>query len=881
MLKTWLLRLMAVFRGRRMDAELDEEIRIHLELATEEFVRAGMTPREARLAAQRSFGGIDQVKERHRDVRSFRWIDDFVRDLGFSLRTLSRDRGFAVVVVSTLAVALGAGAAITSVVDGVLLRPLEYADEERIVRVRVGAQPAVRRDDQGALFSEAGYWHVANNNRVFEAFGGVDPRPVQTALTGDGPPMRVNVIRQTASMFELLGVMPVLGRLYSRAEDSPGGPSVLLISSDLWVSRFGADPEVVGRVLTLNGRSFEVVGVMPPRFDFPSPETEAWTPLRLDPATESFGVHYIDIFGKLTPGTSVQMATTDAEGLISRLDEVGYGPEWFANAFDGTALVTPIKETVVGSARRPLLILLGSVVLVLLIACSNIANLILVRTEGRLKESSVRLTLGSGPGRLMRQEMTESILLTLMGGGVGVALGAVATRLLVSSAPASVPRLDGVGITGATLVLTAMAAVVAGVVFGVLPAVFRRSRDPLDVLRGGGRATSGRERLRVRNALVVSQVALALVLLVGSGLMVRSVQQLQDVDPGFQAEEVLTFGLRPLPTKYDGPEAVARFYDRLLEGLEDLPGVVSAGGIVTLPMTESGTFAARVVEDFPVAEGELLPVFYLRRVTPGYFETMGIPVLEGRAFTRDDHDLRLGTIVISNSVKRRFWPETTPIGKRISGSTIVGVVGDVHGRSLDTEIEEFVYHPMLDSVGGGVSAMKIVVRADGDPLSILSDVREVVRGLDPDLPIADVRPMSSILGDSMSRTTFTMLMIVLASAVATFLACVGVYGIIAYTLSQRTSEIGMRLALGADPTHVFGIMFRHGIKLACVGIVLGLAGAIALSGAFSSLLYGVGALDAVTLVGGSLLVLTVAAVASALPARRAARVTPSEAFRAT
>ena len=588
MLKPWLSKLLAVFRRNRMDAELDEEIRIHLEMATEEYVRAGMSPKEARLAARRSFGEVDQVKERHRDVRSFRWMDDLARDVRFSVRTLWRVRGFASVIVLTFAVALGASTAIVSVVDGVLLRPLGYTDEGRIVRVRAGAQPAVRRDDQGALFSEAGYWHFANNNQVFEAFGGVDPRPVQTALTGDGAPIRLNAIRQTASMFELLGVTPVLGRLYTRAEDGPAGPDVALVGSELWIDRYGADPSIIGRTLSLNGRAFEVVGVMPPGFAFPSPETDAWVPLRLNPATESFGVHYIDIFGKLSPGATVEMATTDAEGLISRFDEVGYGPEWFANAFDGTALVKPIKETVVGAARRPLLILLGSVVLLLLIACSNVANLMLVRADGRASESAMRLALGSGRRRLIQQDMTESVLLALVGGAAGVALASVVTRVLVSSAPVSVPRLADVGISPAALAFSALSAVAVGVAFGLLPSAYRLSGNPLDVLRGRVQSFGvGRERLRVRNALVVSQIALALVLLVGSGLMVRSVQQLRDVDPGFRAEGVLTFGLRPLPTKYDGPEAVARFYDRLVESIEDIPGVASAGGIVTLPMTRA------------------------------------------------------------------------------------------------------------------------------------------------------------------------------------------------------------------------------------------------------------------------------------------------------
>ena len=880
MLRGWLHKLVAVFRQGRLDAEFDEEIRIHLEMGTEQYVRGGMTLEEARSAARQSFGGVDQIKERHRDVRRFRWFDDLRQDVRLAARAFVKERGFVAVTVLTLAVAIGASTAIFSVIDRVLIRPLGYSGEDRIVRVRAGAQPAMRRDDQGALFSEAGYWHFANNNQVFEAFGGVAPRMVQLALTGDGPPLQVDVIRQAASMFELLGVLPQRGRLYTREEDSPGGPRVALISAELWKDRYGSDPSVIGRGLNINGIDTELIGIMPPGYHFPSPDVDAWIPLRLNPASERFGVHYIDIFGRLAPGSTVETAIIDAEGLIRRFGEVGYGPEWFANAFDGTALVKPIKETIVGSSRRPLLILLGGVGFVLLIACTNVANLMLVRAEGRVRERAIRIALGSGRRRLIQQSMTESILLALLGGAGGVVLALVATRVLVSLAPASIPRLGELGINTSALAFTTAVSVSSGLVFGVLPSLRAGSRSAMDVLRDGGRGSSvGRERLSVRNILVVSQVALALVLLIGSGLMVRSFQRLRDVEPGFQAEGVLTFGLRPLPTKYDGPEGVVRFYDQLVEQLAGVPGVSAVGGIETLPMTESGRFVARVIEEFPVSEGELLPVFYLRRVTPGYFEAMGIPVLEGRVFGPDDHNLRLGTVAISKSLKQRFWPETSPIGKRISGSTIVGVVGDVHGRSLDSEIEEFVYYPMLDSVGGGVTAMKMVLRTDLDPSAIVPEVRRVIGQLDPDLPITDVVPMRDILGDSMNRTTFTMAMLVLAAVIAIFLASVGIYGVIAYTLSQRRAEIGMRLALGADPSHVFGIVLSQGLKLAVVGVVIGLLTAVGLSGVLATLLYDIRPLDPVTLIGGPILVMAVAGLASGIPARRASRTDPSEALR--
>ena len=478
----------------------------------------------------------------------------------------------------------------------------------------------------------------------------------------------------TLSAFEVLGVLPELGRLPTPEEDAPGGPSVVLLSHDLWVSRYGADPSILGRTIDVNGTPREVIGVMPAGYDFPTtrptPDIDVWIPFQLDPASTNFGSDYINAIARLAPGVTIEAAIDDARSLVARFDEAGYAPSWFESIFDGGAVVRPLRDYIVGDARQPLLIVLGTVGFVLLIACSNVANLLLVRAEGRRQENAVRMALGSGRARLARQMLIESALLALMGGAAGVLLAHAGTRALVSLGPASgIPRLGEIGIDGAALAFTAVVSVLAGVLFGVLPAFRSSSTDTMGALRDGGRnATLGRDRHRTRNALVMTQVALAFVLVIGSGLMVRSFAALRSVDPGFSAENVLTFTVRPLATKYADAEAVAQFYDRLIERLEAVPGVTRAAAINALPLASDRCCNCRHRDrGVPSGRGRSCrPASGSHRTTPGYFEAMSIPVVEGRAFTADDHNRRLGSVIISRSVKDRYWPDTSALGKRIT-----------------------------------------------------------------------------------------------------------------------------------------------------------------------------------------------------------------------
>jgi putative ABC transport system permease protein len=811
-----------------------------------------------------------------------------LHDVRVAFRGLLKAPTLTFVVILTLAVAIGANTAIFSVVQSVLLRPLPYPDEGRIVRVAATAYPSegdAPDADRGNSFSPAGYLLFVDNNRSFEAFGGYLALPLQVSLTGDGSPLRVNAGQLTLSAFEVLGVSPERGRLPTAQEDTPGGPVVALLSHDLWVNRYGADPSIVGRTIQVNGTSRQVIGIMPASYDFPSPDVDVWIPFQLPATSTTFSAHFISAIARLAPGVTVDAAIADARSLIARYGEVGYAPTWFESVLDGGAVVRPLREYIVGNSGRALLIVLGTVGLVLLIACSNVANLLLVRAERRRQENAVRMALGSSRARLARHMLIESVMLALAGGAAGVLLAYAGTRALVSIGPAGIPRLDEIGIDGSALALTALVSVSAGLLFGVLPAIRSSASRTMVALRDGSRSgTSGRGRHRVRNALVTTQIALAFVVVIGAGLMIRSFEALRSVDPGFSADRVLTFQVSPLPTKYANPEAVGQFYDRLTERLEAVPGVVRAGAIDALPLTGGGLSWASVIEEFPPAENEFAPIFQTRRTAPGYFEAMDVPLIEGRTFTPDDHNQRLPAVIISHSFKARYWPDESALGKRITiagriPTQVVGVVGDVRDASLDIAGEQFLYLPMVDSTGGGVRAMTMTVHTAVEPLGLVSAIRSAIAEVDSDLPMARVQSMDRVLGDSMSGTSFTMALLVIGALIAVFLGTVGIYGVLSYVVSLRTAEIGIRSALGASPDDLRRMVLSQGMRLAAVGVLIGLVAAVALGRVIRTLLYETSPVDAVTLVVASAIFMAVAVVASLVPATRAAGTAPVDALR--
>ena len=880
----------------RSNAELDEEIETHLDMEVRANLDRGLPPDEARAAAKRRFGNPLMVKERAREGDLLFRLEGFFRDIRHAFRNLARSPGFTITAVFTLALAIGADTAIFSVVDGVLIRPLPYPDADSLVRVAARTLPQANITGGEVPFSDVGYWHFFNNNRAFEHFGAfrayaLPGEPDPWALTtADGSAISVGFARMTASAFAAVTVQPQIGRWPTPEEDAPDGPRVALLSHRLWSEAFGSDPSVIGRAVELNGIDWEVIGVMPRGYDFPSPETDVWIPMQLNPRNRNSVLHGFDGIARLAPGATIESARADARRLISGFSEAGYAASYMTGYFSGDASIRTLKDDIVGDSSRAVLILLGTMGFVLLIACSNVANLFQVRAESRTLDAAVRVALGSGRRRLIRYALTEGIFLGLLGGVAGILLAYAGIRALVAIRPSSIPRLDEIGINGTVLGFTALVSIAAGLLFAMLPALRTSSPSALVLLQGSGRnGPIGRTRHRTRIVLAVTQVALALALFVASALMVRSFAALYSVDPGFHAEGVLTFRVAPSPRRYQGAAAVAAFYDEFIDSLRALPGVSDAGAITFLPMTgglgaDSDLFLTAQIEEFPTAPGGFPPSFLFRRAAQGYFEAMRIRLVEGRTFEPGDHNFnQLGAMIISQSIKKEYWPNESALGKRITiagrPATVVGVVGDVHDAGLSDPAEKIAYKPMFDSSGRGVLGMDVIVRTGLDPLRVAPEVQRVVRTLDATVPVANIRSMQSIVGASLSRTTFTMTILGLAAVIALLIGGVGVYGVISYSVSQRRGEIGLRQALGADRSSVRRLILREGVVICGTGIVLGIATAAGLGRVLSSLLYEVSPYDALTLIGGSVVLIGVVALASAIPAVRAARISPAAALR--
>jgi predicted permease len=571
--------------------------------------------------------------------------------------------------------------------------------------------------------------------------------------------------------------------------------------------------------------------------------------------------------------------------LIARFAEVGYGPAWFNGVFTGGATVTGLRQSVIGDSERPLLIVLGALAVVFLIACGNIANLFLVRERTRLRETAVRLALGATRGQLVRYTLAEGAMIAIAAGLLGVLLAAVGTRVLLALQPAAIPRLHEVGVGLPVFAFIALISFAAAVLLGVLPALKAGSVRVSDALREGGRSgMAGRESQAVRGLLVVTQVAMAVILLVGAGLMVRSAQALRKVDAGFDADGVIAFTVSLPPAKYAPPDRMAAFFHELTGAIAAMPGVAAVGAIDALPLSGGGPILATIIEGRPLAQGEFPPVFHVRRVTPGYFEAMRIPVVDGRGFEPTDHQRRLNTAVISSTVRNEFFSGTSPLGRRVAPgggqvfSSVVGVVGDVRDTGLDEQFDDFIYLPMVDSLGG-TNRMTFVVRTAGDPMRLMPTIRSEITNRDPNLPITDIRLLEQTVSDSMADLTFTMLLLSIAAAIALVLGSVGIYGLIAYVVGQRTSEIGIRMSLGANPSAVMRLFLMQAWALAGAGVAIGLLASLAATRALGALIYGISAFDVVTLVLAPALFLVVATLACLIPCGRAASVDPAVAIR--
>jgi putative ABC transport system permease protein len=815
------------------------------------------------------------------------------QDLKYAARMLVKKPGFTAVAVLTLALGIGANTAIFSVVNAVLLEPLPFHHPERLMAVwMTGLKGGMA--NKGHL-SYPDFADFRSQNRSLERMAAVNTNDF--TLTGSGEPYRMTGAIVSPDLFPLLGVSAEAGRTFTPEEDLPPGVKgnhVVLLSHHLWQQRFGSDPGIVGRRLILNSRSYTVVGVMPASFAFPIQPipVDLWTTHAVmketadgsTPMTDERGAHYLTVIGRLKPGVTQAQAQADLSAVAAQLEK--QYPD--SNANKGCMLV-PAHEDLVGDIRPALLVLIGAVSCVLLIACANVANLLLARSTTRQREMAIRTALGAGRKRVMQQLLTESVLLALLGAVGGVLLALWGTDALIALSPADIPRLANARLSIPVLGFTFVVALITGVLFGLAPA-FQSTRAALsESLKEGGRGTSeGAAHGRMRGALVVAEMAIALVLLVGAGLAMQSFLRLAAVNPGFDAQRVLTMSIDMPGARYVTNEQIAQTSRQLLTGIEGLHGVRSASMSFPLPLSDNNMGVVFGIEERPLEKTDL-PGTALHVVEPGYFRTMGIPLKTGRDFTPEDTLKSPLVVIVNETLAKKYFPNEDPIGKRVQPSInvepgsktdpmreIVGVVGDVRFRSLRSETGPEMYGPEAQLPFGELS---IVIRADGDPAQVIGAVRETLRRMDPDMPLYEIQPLEHYVAGALAQTRFNSLLLGIFSGVALLLTAIGLYGVTSYSVAQRTQEIGIRVALGAQRADVFRLVVGQGLRQSALGLVLGLGAAFAVTRTMASLLYGVSATDPPTFGGTSLVMLLVTCAACYIPARRATQVDPLVALR--
>ncbi|MGH9852126.1 MAG: ADOP family duplicated permease, partial [Blastocatellia bacterium] len=882
--------LRALLRKSEMERELDEELRRHIEQQTEQNIRLGMNPEEALAAARKAFGGVEQAKERSRDVRGVRWLEELWQDLRYGARITLNHKGFTLVAVLTLTLGIGANTAIFSVVYGVLLKPLPYRDPDRIVTVTLSFP------ERGIELLRGGdYLDWREQSQRFEQLAGfyID----SASLTGGGEAERLILGRASADFFPLLGIEPLLGRHFHPEEDQAGGRPVVLLSQRLWRRRYGADPNIIGKTVTLDGAGFLVVGVMASGNRFPGEEklsglfsrqravsVDAWAPLALNVAEEASRKRtaLISVIGRLKPDVTIDQAQAELEVITRRIEQAH--PSMYAGA---QVRVSRLSEQTVEDARLALRALLGAVTFVLLIACSNVANLLFARALARRKELAVRAALGAGRARLIRQLLTESAILSVLGGSLGLLLAWGGVRWLVSLDPDWIPRVKELGVNGAVLSFTCLISILTAAIACLPPALLASRTDLNEALKGGlgGKSSTHGGWRMARPTLVVVELGLSLALLTGAGLMIKSFLRLRGVEKGFQTENVLTMMVQLSPSKYPPGSAQRLAYCQdLLARLQTLPGVRSAALTTWLPLTGLTWRGAVIIEGRPRWESRKEPVVEMSAVSADYFRTMGMQIRSGRAFNEDDRAGAPSAVIINETLARRFFPGEDPLGKRLDSfnpqapwPAIVGVVADVKHLGLDEEVRPEIYFPYTQTpvytdpilaVGGAIK-----------PVRLAAALRSEVAASDPDQPVYEVMTMEQRLANSMALRRNGALLFGVFAAVALIIAAVGVYGVISYSVSQRTREIGIRMALGAQASDVRTMILRQGLALLFIGIAIGLAGAIAATRAMTSLLFEVSATDPLTFIVVALLLTMVALLACYLPAGRATKVNPITALR--
>ena len=872
--------LRSLFRRNTVEQELGSELGFHIERQIEENLASGMKPQEARRAALREFGGIELVKEECRDTRRVNFLETLLQDVRYGLRMLRKSPSFTFFAVAVLALGIAANSAIFSIADAVLVRPLPYRNSNRLVIVWEDSSAYGFPKDTPA---PGNFFDWKLRNQVFEDVAAL-PYGGFFNLTGDGNPEELAGKRVTANLFSVLGVSPALGRDFRPEDDLPGAPSVAILSHGLWLRRFGGDPQIVGKELSLNYEKCTVIGVMKRSVQFPDRQTELWIPAQFTKKQlADHGSHYLQVFARLKSGVSLKTANANLATIALQLEKEH--PD--SNAKVG-AFAVPLRDELAGDVRPAILMLVGAVCFVLLIACANVANLLLSRATGRRRELAMRLALGASPGRVIQQMLTESILLAIFAGVAGLLLSIWGTKFLATLIPSGIAPMTGTGVDARVLLFTLAISLATGILFGIIPASrVSQFHLALSLKQGGGQSGVGSGGHRLRDALVICEVALAIVLLAGAALLIRSLQNLYHLDPGFRADHVLTMRTSLPRPKYEAFARRTAFFDQVLAQVESLPGVVAAGYTTWVPLTNEGGATSITIEGKPEpAPGNLL-IPNVRIISGDYMLALRMKLIEGRQFEQGDAAGKLPVALINQTLARNYWTGENPIGKRFKRGTykenspwitVVGIVGDVHQAGLDRPARAEMYLPYQQQ-NFGYEPEYLAVRTAGDPLALAEVVRQQIWTVDKEQPVAGVMPLEDLVDENLASRRMQASLLSGFAALALLLVTLGIYAVLSFAVTQRTQEIGVRVAMGAQPRDVLRMIFSQGFKLFLIGAAIGLAASLALSRALVHLLFGVSAYDPASFASVTILLAAVALLACYVPARRATRVDPLIALR--
>jgi predicted permease len=869
---------------RQVEAEVEAELEFHFDHVAAELQAAGWGVTESKMEARRRFGDVAYTKDycrgedirREREQRRMTFFDELGQDLRYTLRALRSSPGFTATALLTLALGIGANTAIFSVVRGVLLDPLPFRDAEQLVRVW-HAQPS-GAIEKGSV-SEPDFLDWQRETRVATSMGGsffldglsgVD-------LTGQGNPERVSSALVTDGFFQTLGTPALLGRYLQSDQHVPGRNQFVVLSHGMWTRRFGGDPAVLGQSLSLNGKPFEVIGVMPPGFTYPSDRSvDAWIPLSFfgpDAIGRSRGSHFLSVIARLKPGATESQLDAELTAITTRhATQYPDNPGWTG------ITTTSLRDSILGEVRRPLVVLMVAVAMLLLITCVNIASLLLARASGRQREMAVRAALGAGRGRIARQLITESLALALIGGALGVALGFVAVRALASAGASQLPRASEIRIDAVVLLFTLGVSLLSGLLFGLMPTLRASMANLQGTLRAGARGSVGGAGQGLRNALVVAEVALAVVLVVGAGLATKSFSRLLSVSPGWKPENALVV-VMSVGDRYGSREGRLAYYQAVLDAIRSIPGVQAVGAIRDLPLRGNGEMVHLSASERPAAVGQGQAA-QMHQISMDYHKAMGTPLVSGRAFEPTDRAGGQVVLMVNEELAKRLWPGERIEGKQIRlGETnfpVVGVVANMRQRGLAEPVDPAVY---IHAMQNFRSRMSIVVRTNGDPARFADPVRKAIWSLDRDQTITNVATLESVLGDAVARPRLLAWLLALFGVIGLTLGALGIFGVLAYAVNQRRQEIGVRVALGAGPRSVLRLIVGQGMLLAGIGVVLGIAGASLMTRSMQSVLYGIGSSDVMTFAQVVLVLLAAAMLASWLPARRALKIDPVTALR--